>query len=206
MMAISSADKLDLLKMEYEKLTTEQRMYIEQYAPTLNVFGVTVLAGFAAALVHSQYQIIYPFLPFVLFIIAYIGIGQTHMVAALGLRIKAIEEELRTANNGEPILRWESLYAPRLVFAWRIRLRLKGPSETKGFVNPMVVVGGCIGLSGIVLVICCCYKAGILLTKHYGHCVACIYILVIISFAVITIWQSCGFFRLGKWAPRLDLD
>jgi len=53
-MGLKQSDKIDLLKLEYEKLTSEQRIYVEQYAPTLNIFGVTVLAGFAAALVfHS---------------------------------------------------------------------------------------------------------------------------------------------------------
>lgn len=204
-MVISATEKVELLKLEYEKLTAEQRMYVEQYTPTLNVFGVTVLAGFAAALVDTKYQAVYPLLPLVLFMIAYIGIGQTHMVASLGLRIRRIEEEFRVMNGGQAIIEWEHIYAPRLVFAPVVRLSLKNQTAKKCFVNPTLMAGIYMGFAGAFLVIWCCIKAFYFINGSWGLAPAWGYIIGTVILTLGTIIQSFGFFTLGGLASRIDM-
>ena len=206
-MGLKQSDKIDLLKMEYEKLTSEQRMYIEQYAPTLNIFGVTVLAGFAAALANTDYQAIYLFIPFVLFMIVHIGIGQAYMVAALGLRIRAIEETLKEMNAGEAILEWEHCYAPILVFSPWIRLPPRQGSSAKGFLNPTFLTVIFMVLFGSILIIGCSLKAFLYINAGLGlnSCWAWSYVAVITLFTLGAIVQSFSFFRIGYYTPHVDI-
>jgi hypothetical protein len=205
-MALAEADKLELLKLEYEKLTSEQRMYIQQYAPTLSVFGVTVLAGFAAALVNSSYQAIYPLIPFALFLIVYVGIGQSYMVAALGIRIRAIEETLAQMNGGSAVLEWEHLYAPILVFSPLVRLPLKEGRKAKGLLNPTFTIVLFMVLSGCILIGGSSYKSFLYIdSTSSSSSWAWGYIAVVASLFLGTVVQSFSFLRLGYYAPLVDI-
>jgi hypothetical protein len=114
--SISMDNEIQLLTTEYESLRAEQKLYIEQYSPKFTILGTFVLSAFAFAFQHADYQIIYVVIPLFILLLGYVQIAQVHIISALGLRIRKIEERVRELNRGRPILGWESDIALKLIY------------------------------------------------------------------------------------------
>lgn len=206
MASFNNDQLIDLLKVEYVRLTTEQHIYIQQYTPTLNVFGTTVLMGFAFAFAKKGYEAIYVILPFVVFMIAIIGMGQAHMLASLGIRIREIEKQIMRLNSGVAVFEWEHKYAQCLVFPPMIKLIKKDNTKPTIFPSPLFLTVCIMVLGGILLNAYSSYKACEYINHTFPGYWGYAYIGMITIFTVALGFQSFGFFIMGHLVEKVDMD
>jgi magnesium-transporting ATPase (P-type) len=194
---LSEDQKLSLLKIEYESLSAGQRMYLQQYMPVFTAFGTTVIAGLGFVLAHKGYEIVYLLIPILVAAISCILISQSHMVAAEGIRVRAIERKVAEMNGQEPVLEWEHRYAPLFVFPRVINVTL-GNGKAIKYTNPtcflvLVIIALCLSI-----IVYSCVNAWQYLSRQCSYWTAWAYVLLVAVMVVRIAFLGFCFFRLGN--------
>ena len=101
------AEELALLRMEYERMSAEIRMYVEQYSPKLSIFGTFILGAITFAWGDNKYSAVYPMVPYFLFLLSGVTISQAYIITCLAERVRQIEARVAHLNGGKMILEWE---------------------------------------------------------------------------------------------------
>jgi len=200
--SLTKEKQAEILLVEYDRLSAEVRMFVEQYSPKFTVFAVFVLAAFAFAFQNPAYQIIYVAIPLFVFLIGYTSVAQGHIISILVGRIRAIEEKITLLNGGEPILEWETKIASKLFLPALIRIRLIGRKRRWIIPNPILLSVVFIILTVLPMIIYSTWKAYSFIPSPWNKAYAS---LVIVSFVGIAI-QSFSYFFFGSIMDRIDFD
>lgn len=201
--AISPSEELTLLRMEYERMAAEIRMYVSEYNPKLTVFGTFVTGAITFAWGDSKYNLVYPLIPYFLFLIAGITMSQAYIITCLAERVRQIEARIAQMNGGHPILNWESVLALKLIYPAVLRVPKKGGGLYIA-VNPILCSVVLMILAVVPVVGFCLYRTWAL------HVIpgpaSIIYIAATLSFFLIILIMSFSWFRLANIMTALDFE
>lgn len=196
--SIGIVEELGLLKVEYERMAAEIRMYVEQYSPKFTIFGSVILGAIVFAWGGGgRYACVYPLVPYLMFAIAAVSIAQSYVIACLAERIKQIELRIADLNGGVPIMKWESDIALRLIGAAVVVLQDPGGNGRHWrFLNPIVASVGLLLVVVTAVVVFCLVR--VVQTGVLSTALAIPYFAITGLLLIGTIWSSFSFFRLGK--------
>ena len=184
--------ELGLLQMEYERMATEIRMYVEQYSPKFNIFGILVISAITFAWQNPQYAMVYPIIPYFLFVICGVTIAQAYILTCLSERLRQIETRIAELNAGKLILTWECVMSMKLIYPPWLKIPKK---DGKVFSGPNPVFGSVV-LTNIALlpVITFCFiKSWNIIPSPWNI----LYLAFTATLFAVVIWYGTSFFRLG---------
>lgn len=195
-------NELDLLKIEYIRMSEEIRMYVKEYSPKFTIFGTLVLALFTFAFENPKYQIVYTIIPLFMFVIAAVTISQAYVLGCNSARIRGIERRVRDLNGGTPVLLWEHNMALKLFYPPMLKLKMKNKSNHYHGLNPIFLSVLLILLAVLPLIFYCLYKSFIFLSFPYNY----IYTALIGLVLLLMSFQSFTFFKLGNLFDEIDWE
>lgn len=200
---LSKRDEIDVLLAEYNRLSAETMMYIEQYSPKFTVFGAFVLSAFAFAFQHTDYQMIYAVIPLFIFLIGYIQIAQVHIITAQAGRIRNIESRISVLNGGVYIMQWESKVAIKLLYPPLINVQLKGPAKQRvRRPNPIFMSVVFVLIAMLPLLAYSTWKAYRFIPPRWNTA----YVALIVVFFVGISLQAFSFFTFGRITDDIDYE
>lgn len=201
--AFDYSDELDLLKIEYEALRSEIRMYIEQYSPKFTIFGVFVLSAFTFAFKNPKYQIIYLIIPLFIFVIGYVTITQAYLITLCAARIRSIERRIAELNQRIPLLLWEHKICMKMVYPLILRLYLKGEGNKRiMMLNPIFICVISIIFAVLPLLAYCIWKSYLFFPSPWN--ILYTSFLALVSLGILI--QSISFFRMGRLTDQIDYE
>lgn len=191
--------ELGLLRMEYERMASEIRMYVEQYSPKFNIFGVLVISAITFAWQKPDYALVYPIIPYFLFVICGVTIAQAYLITCLAERVRQIEARIADLNGGTLILTWEHVMAMKLIYPpW-----LKMPKKDGGvFRGPNPVFGSVVLtiIAVLPVVVFCLAKSWGVIPSPWNT----VYLILTGALFAIVLWYGTSFFRLGSITSSLN--
>jgi hypothetical protein len=198
---LSKRDEIDVLIVEYNRLSAETMMYIEQYSPKFTVFGAFVLSAFAFAFQHAEYQVVYAVIPLFIFLIGYIQIAQVHIITAQGGRVRNIESRIKEINNGVSIMEWESKVAMKLIYPPFVNVQLKGPAKRRvRRPNPIFMSVVFVLIAMLPLLAYSTWKAYCFIPRGWNLA----YVALIVVFFIGISVQAFSFFTFGRISDAID--
>lgn len=200
---IGAIEELELLRMEYERMGAEIRMYVSEYNPKLTVFGTFVTGAITFAWGDAKYNLVYPLIPYFLFLIAGITMSQAYLITCLAERVRQIEARVAQLNDGQPILTWESVLALRLIYPPVLKIAKKDGGRYVA-VNPILCSVVLMILAVVPVVGFCLYRTWSL--HVIPGAAGLIYIAVTLLFFLIILIMSFSWFRLANIMNALDLE
>ena len=112
---LDQKEELDLLKLEYQRLTNEIQMYLKEQYPRFTTAFTIIGAAVTWSVKDDTLWPVFFFVPIFIFAIAYMTVAQMYLTAVLSMRIKHIELRISQLNGGKPILEWEHKYVPKFI-------------------------------------------------------------------------------------------
>jgi hypothetical protein len=200
---LSNADTISILLAEYERLTAEIRMYIEEFSPRFNIFAVLVVSSFGFALQNEQKQwvyYIYAIIPLFLLLVGYVQIAQAYLITVTASRIRAIEKRFRDLNQGTPVMEWESIVVPKLIAVLMVRAKLKPSGKRLGTPNPLFISVIFIFVASLPIFLYCIGR----MYQHLSCLLAAAYIIPVAASLILAFCQSLFFFRLTSRLDAVD--
>lgn len=204
---ITVSQEIDLIKMEYERLTAEIRLYTEQYSPKFSAFGIFVLSAFSFAFTNNKYDVVYAIIPLFIFVIFYVTIAQSHIMTVLSGRVKNVEKRIKHLNGGKPILEWEHRIVNKFILPPIITYKLaKNEDITRHIPNPIfcsviVIIIAVLPLFGYSL-----YRAYGFFQRELSPWAGIAFIIFCIAIFIGMIIQGLSFFFIGKEIEEAIID
>lgn len=190
---LTKRDEIDILLTEYNRLSTQARMYVEQLSPKFGISAVFVLSAFAFALQDESHRFVFLIIPPFIFLLTSITAAQFYLVSVLAGRIREIERRIETLNGGKAILKWETEVATRYVYSSLVRVRLKGKRRKRlRILNPQVLAVIFTAIACIPLVYYPTKESYSILPKPWNI----VYVIVSSLSSIVLIASAFSFFRI----------
>lgn len=180
-------------------MAAEIRMYVEQYSPKFNIFGILVVSAITFAWQNPAYELIYPIIPYFLFVICGVTIAQAYIITCLGERIRQIEKRIANLNAGKLVLTWEHIMAMQLIYPPWLKVRRKDAGVFRG-PNPVFWSVVLMIIAVLPLVVFCLVKSWRVIPFPLNT----LYLVLTGALFVIVAWYGTSFFRLGSITSNLD--
>jgi hypothetical protein len=184
---MDSNKQIDVLLAEYNRMTAEIRMYVQEYSPRFNIFGAIGLGAIAFAWKEPKYEIVFAIIPYLIMLVGSVTAAQAYIISCLALRIRDIEDEIEKV-NGAPLLQWESRYATAFVFSPILRAR------NGRVLSPIVVSLALVVVTIGAILAFCVWRAYDVLQAPWGL----IYVVVTSSVFALLVGCALSFFRVGN--------
>ncbi len=201
---LNTDQRLDVLKAEYVKLSDEVRMFVQQQSSSFTIFGSVVGAALIFCLQgEGEYKVIFPIIPYFIFVIASVSISQAYTLACEAERIRQIEIEINNLNGGIPVMMWESIMARKLIYPPFLKVPKK---DKRGFyyaLNPVYGAFCVTTITVIPVVVFCIYKAKDVIVGSTWYLV---YLIITSMLSIIILLMSGTFFRMERIMSNLNFE
>jgi hypothetical protein len=187
-MTMDTGKRVDVLITEYNRLSAEIRMYVQEFSPRLTIFGTIGLGAIGFAWGNERYQIVFAIIPYLIMFIGSVTSAQAYIISCIALRLREIEDEISEI-NGAPVLRWESHCATGFIFS----VVLKTKSGRRA-INPIVVSLSLAVLTIGAIIFFCIVRSFLFLPNPWGG----VYVVITVSTFGLLIGCALSFFFVGR--------
>jgi hypothetical protein len=198
---ISVNEEIALLRMEYERMTGEIRMYVKEYSPKLSVFGIFVLGAVTFAWSNVKYDMVFLIVPYFLFLIAGVTISQAYIITCLAERVRQIERRVKELNGDKWLLRWESLMATKLIYPPLINVKTKNGKRFRA-INPIFAAVILMIIAVVPIVVFCIFR--IWKSNLFTSSFFWLYSTITSFLFLIVVFGAISWFRLDRITSNID--
>jgi len=204
MSPIEQDKEIDLLVVEYNRLASEIRFYTQHYVVIFSISISTVCAASIYATSHKELWMVHVFVPLASVALGWLALAFAHDTTNAAFRIRNIESQICSLNDGRPIMRWDSTYAPLLLSHPMIDVVVEDEHKETRVRYPNPVLGAVVSCALLLFAIMLysLVKAIGYILDVGGQFWAWVYLVVMIFIILVTI---CQLFRMYWGGGKLKL-